>query len=68
MSPGRTMKPETIARKFERRDRLEAQLRALDREIAADGRAYAASKGVLFLRPERLRLEVEADLAGRAAA
>ncbi len=57
-----------IMRKFERRDRLEAQLRALDREIAADGRAYAASKGVLFLRPERLRLEVEAEVAAKEAA
>ena len=57
-----------ILRKFERRDRLEAQLRALDREIAADGRAYAASKGVLFLRPERLRLEVEAEVAAKEAA
>lgn len=62
------MKPESLMRKFERRDRLEAQLRALDREIAADGRAYAASKGVLFLRPERLRREVEADLAAKVAA
>ncbi len=57
-----------IMRKFERRDRLEAQLRALDREIAADGRAYAASKGVLFLRPERLRMEVEAELTAKEAA
>lgn len=57
-----------IMRKFERRDRLEAQLRALDREIAADGRAYAARKGVLFLRPERLRLEVEAELSAKEAA
>lgn len=62
------MNASRIMRKFERRDRLEAQLRALDREIAADGRAYAASKGVLFLRPERLRLEVEAEVAAKEAA
>lgn len=62
------MKPATILRKFARRDRLEAQLRALDREIAADARAYAARKGVPFLRPEWLRLEVEAECAGREAA
>lgn len=62
------MNASRIMRKFERRDRLEAQLRALDREIAADGRAYAASKGVLFLRPERLRIEVEAEVAAKEAA
>jgi len=60
------MKPETILRLFQRRDRIEAQLRALDREIAAKGRAYAASKGVIFLRPERLRIEVEAEVAAMA--
>lgn len=62
------MKPETILRLFERRDRLEAQLRDVNRDLAAKGRAYAASKGVLFLRPERLRLEVEAEVRGRDAA
>lgn len=44
---------------IEERDRLAAELAALDRRIQKEARAYWDAKGVLAMpRPERLRAEL----------
>lgn len=58
------MTAKQLKQKLDRRERLQAELTALDREIARESRAYWQARGVMVLpRPERLRAAVEAELA-----
>lgn len=51
------MMPQSLVDKIGRRLDLEAQLRALDREIAEETRALAKARGQAFMRLEQVRRE-----------